>query len=1685
MKKLVILFVLFRIIINLIFIQNIALAHPQGFSLEQKYERSESLKVLSSDENQVEIEYNNPMNEYSSDYLILSFPSSEYEIKILGYKSYLEKSDGQKEYVEYLESPKGDSINPNNESNKDDKELKRDNTQPFDETAINSIIVLKNQGIFRRIHIYRLTITSRYNDRQNNNQFRTITYLKFKILFDDSKKWQNQEGVKESVIFKNILEKCVDNHIVVESFQDYQNKDLKDIQIFPDILGEEYAKKSFVKITVNKTSFYSLSNKDLEQLGVDTSKINLNTIQLFNRDKEVPILVEDGDSQNEERFKLTFLGKALSDEGSRFSRDIEFADKNVYWLTWGVKEGLRIVKNQETNNVVFNEAPTIEKKALKFAFEEKYSYDYGFLYWEEIGKNGKQIILDIPEIVNGENIYRVRLKFNKRDSSVFYKINSLDVFINAVTEPFIFSSNNVNNFVFESDIPGKAFNKGANFFSINYPPKNNDVEQKIYLEALEIEGDFELFAKDDFIQFKLKDNLDENIIVSGFSYSPIICYDVNNNELLNFSDSNPQPERKKWYEEIKYEIYALSRSGSNLKNVQLLINNKKVLFKYTKTPLRGYCLYVIDKINGEVKDFEFFDTWGDVYASQKLSNFVDKISSEYVVIGLVLDEGSKTLTETAVNALRTLGVKEDIRGKANSVHIFIGQKGLQVGEALESFSEEGHCILTFPFSGDKGIVLDKNRKDCFISSRKAFQNPLSMELVDFSSCIPNKTQTDYLVVTHSKFQKGAERLIKLREKQNLSTKIVYIDTIYNLFNYGVKSPYPLRDFLRYAYEEWEKPSPTFVCLLGDASWDMKDMLHTGVFTYVPSFSKSPIKQENANDDWFVSVENTESDYPDMIVGRVSVETEEDADNYLDKIEDYEADENWGIWKERSLVVCDNTFEVNGEELSSFVPENFVRRQISISDYAVEDNSRLFAANIKRKRSNETKKDVVKKLSEGNLIVQYVGHGGGTVWAHEDIFFATAEKGRSSVEELTNKGKYSFFSNWSCLTGIFNFNLPPFNLTLSEALLLKKNGGAIGLYSPSGKDSTSEHLKVSYFIHNAFFKEGLRRTGEAVYYGEIKYRMKEPMRSLPDEFNLIGDPAVLLNIPTYQEKLRVTPSSFDYRKTLRMKVEAELKSYAKDSQVTLYFLNDKMELVFKINNLDISSGKLVKEIEIPAYLYEGSMQVNLYYYDKETKVDGIGSAFVNFALPVFEFSDNCQVIGSQDQPSVSSNDISDKIMINIFNDKGFDLRGIPLVYKLNSSDWRKIDTDKLGCDEISNIEIEDKLKEGLNKLTVKTEDSYSNSIERSYEIVRVNNSNERFVEINKDIEVVRVFKENDKWMENIRLKVHNVCNKDISNLKMIVSQNSRLIKSVELPVINSKDFVFVDVILPFEEGEKNVPLSVDIASMVGVTLVITQNDKAGTSPAPTIPSTGSLEKQILSTVLEVPFEPLDLRIVPDSLKIENTDNLIDGRTIFFEFEIENLSKISANNISISCFYKKGNGPENMIYSEYLVNRYNMISLKPQERKKIKYRWDPFDNRGSNTIIVKVNVDRGMYELDESNNKQEINVYVKSKADLVITKDDLRVTEGEINMERGERSFSLMIQNKGEMPAENIFLLVTQLDEKLEEKIERINPNERKEVCFKFNVDPGLNFDIHINKDANIDESDFSNNLLSVKLGDLKK
>ncbi len=114
---------------------------------------------------------------------------------------------------------------------------------------------------------------------------------------------------------------------------------------------------------------------------------------------------------------------------------------------------------------------------------------------------------------------------------------------------------------------------------------------------------------------------------------------------------------------------------------------------------RGYNLVALDA-TGEVRAAATFDTFLEPAAAGRLGAWVAALPRGTIVAGAVQDEASGRLTADAVQALSTLGVAGDLRGRFRESHAFVGVKGAAPGAAVEALGPRAvELVVGQPESG--------------------------------------------------------------------------------------------------------------------------------------------------------------------------------------------------------------------------------------------------------------------------------------------------------------------------------------------------------------------------------------------------------------------------------------------------------------------------------------------------------------------------------------------------------------------------------------------------------------------------------------------------------------------------------------------------------------------------------------------------------------------------------------------------------------------------------------------------------------------------------------------------------------------------------------------------------------------------------------------------------------------------
>lgn len=119
---------------------------------------------------------------------------------------------------------------------------------------------------------------------------------------------------------------------------------------------------------------------------------------------------------------------------------------------------------------------------------------------------------------------------------------------------------------------------------------------------------------------------------------------------------------------------------------------------------KGYNIFVVDEKSGKIIDSQSFNTSLSKDESARMAEFLKSVEKGKAVIALVQMNASSNLSDKAVEALKTIGAKEDIRTKMGYGHVIIGVKGSEPGEALEEFKQNMAVLEVGQFSNSKNVA---------------------------------------------------------------------------------------------------------------------------------------------------------------------------------------------------------------------------------------------------------------------------------------------------------------------------------------------------------------------------------------------------------------------------------------------------------------------------------------------------------------------------------------------------------------------------------------------------------------------------------------------------------------------------------------------------------------------------------------------------------------------------------------------------------------------------------------------------------------------------------------------------------------------------------------------------------------------------------------------------------------------
>lgn len=387
----------------------------------------------------------------------------------------------------------------------------------------------------------------------------------------------------------------------------------------------------------------------------------------------------------------------------------------------------------------------------------------------------------------------------------------------------------------------------------------------------------------------------------------------------------------------------------------------------------------------------------------------------------------------------------------------------------------------------------------------AYQTPTSIQADASSAWQAPDHGADYLIITHRDFLTHALRLADHRAAQGLRTATIDVEDLYDEFSYGLSTPQAIRDFLSYAYQNWQPPAPTFVVLLGGATYDYKDHFNLPRKTYMPTqIIETDLLGQTPSDNWFVQISGDDV-LPDIFIGRLPAQSEIEAGQMVDKLIGYDQMPPDDSWNTNVLLVADDDapiFEQISELIAAQLPYYYAPNPVYVGHYPPGDPTG----------------DIVTAINSGSLLVNYTGHGNvnhwGT-WSSGNIFTA------ADAGSLANTNKFPVMTIANCLNGNFASDQP----SMAEILLYGADRGAVGVWAATSLGYPSGHRVLVGEFYRSIFLFDQYALGAATTQAKVAtYAQSSIWGELVETFVLFGDPATQLALrPNFPYLKQTTPA----------------------------------------------------------------------------------------------------------------------------------------------------------------------------------------------------------------------------------------------------------------------------------------------------------------------------------------------------------------------------------------------------------------------------------------------------------------------------------------------------------------------------------------------------------------------------------
>ncbi len=506
-------------------------------------------------------------------------------------------------------------------------------------------------------------------------------------------------------------------------------------------------------------------------------------------------------------------------------------------------------------------------------------------------------------------------------------------------------------------------------------------------------------------------------------------------------------------------------------------------------------------------------------------------------------------------------------------------------KAYNDASGKGYCFSTSMTAHAEYVAFDPAKTLKKVSAYEPVEN----------QNLHGMAVPDLLIITDSMYIEQAERIANLhRSIDGIDVAVVEQEQVFNEFSSGTRDAMAYRLLCKMLYDR--NPSKfKNLLLMGTGSIDNRELRgkHPGTLLTYQSENSSREEQSFTSDDFFGFLEDNSGgsvsfEHLSIGVGRITCATPEEARSDVDKLVEYYANPDYGVWRNNTMVVSDapdaGEYLFQGEGYRNMI-DNDLNTGMHVTTV---HNTQYPRSNtqpniiLERKLANVGKQFMREQFKSGMYFATYVGHAGPISFTKYNNMWATSDVVNTDMPHLP------IMSTACCNVARFDGD----TRGIADLMFHYRNGGAIALLTTSRMCYSGPNDKMNaHFIRELFTRDA---QGNPPTLGQAYKNSKNAFDYLDDnkmKFFLLGDPAMQLNYPVSRFQIvKVNNTSVatagtkaKIRPLMRFDVEARVMKdngtldtgFNGDATVTLYGTKEYFTSVRRIVDND--------SIDRPIYL----------------------------------------------------------------------------------------------------------------------------------------------------------------------------------------------------------------------------------------------------------------------------------------------------------------------------------------------------------------------------------------------------------------------------------------------------------------------------------------------------------------------